>query len=123
MREKIVYEIMHGDKKTAQIDTQGKCRIYCRDFLCTLDFSPKQRCLTLTDSVNDISFTFFVYYIVYRSLLFIYLLLLQGKKSLKEYCCHLEAMQITYTMSRLTQPVLYRQKEIYYASFLLTIFL
>lgn len=43
---KTVYEIMHGDKKTAAIDTQGHCRIYDAAFM---PYS-----LSLDDSNEDI---------------------------------------------------------------------
>lgn len=33
MREKKVYEIMHGDRRVARIDTQGHCKIYFKSFL------------------------------------------------------------------------------------------
>ena len=54
MPDRIIYEIMHGECPTAQVDSQGRCRIWEPDFLpCNLYLEEAEDVETLVNNVTN----------------------------------------------------------------------
>ena len=54
MPDRIIYEIMHGECLTAQVDSQGRCRIWEPDFLpCNLYLEEAEDVETLVNNVTN----------------------------------------------------------------------
>lgn len=54
MPERVIYEIMHGERLTARVDSRGHCRIYAPDFLpCNLYLEEGEDMDTLINNVTN----------------------------------------------------------------------